>query len=163
MRDEEKHVTYIQVDEISSALFNELDREFIRFELRKYLMLPGIYSKQLYRLLKQWRTKGDYAEKLDEWRILMDVPQSYKTKDITRRVIDPAIEALHHMTTFSDLHFEYLRTGQKATHVHFMWKPEKPGQEKQDKIKKTAVNKLLGTDHSPEDEEKWMKYIKVDE
>ena len=59
-------------------------------------------------------------------RKYMDVPETYKTKDLTRRVIAPACTTLiNNVPEFITLRFEYSYSGRKAIRVRFHWTPEK--------------------------------------
>lgn len=106
------------------SLLNDLAREFTRFELEEFIKLRGKYTKQIYRLLKQWRTVGHYSVLIKEFRELVDIPEKYNTGEMTRRVIDPAIEKLHEIYAFRNLKYEYSYAGHKPIRVIFSWNPE---------------------------------------
>ena len=105
-------------------LFNSLEREFTRFELEEFVDLSGKYTKLLYRQLKQWRSVGHYSVLLKEFRELMDVPDSYPTRDITKRIIVPSINKLLKLRDFHSLTFKYSYKGKKVVRVIFDWIPE---------------------------------------
>lgn len=105
-------------------LFNSLEREFTRFELEEFVNLSGKYTKLLYRQLKQWRTQGHYSVLMKEFRELMDVPESYTTRDITKRIIVPAVNKLLKLKEFHFLRYKYSYKGKKAIRVIFTWHPE---------------------------------------
>lgn len=75
-------------------LLNDLTSQFTRFELTEFTDLRSSYAKELYRRLKQFRTTGVWSVDLDEFRRLLDVPASYKTCDLNKRVIAPIVEEL---------------------------------------------------------------------
>ena len=109
-------------------LFNELSSNFTIWNLEEFVDLPGIYTKQLYRLLKQWRSVGHVTYKWNDFRVLLDIPESYKTVDITRRVIKSSLDRLHELPEFADLTYKYSFMGKKIQKVSFSWTPEKKEQ-----------------------------------
>ena len=56
--DEKTCVLSIKVTESSLELINELTSHFTRFELREFCSLNNKYTKNLYRLLKQYQATG---------------------------------------------------------------------------------------------------------
>ena len=106
-------------------LFNSLEREFTRFELEEFVNIRGKYPKLLYRQLKQWRTVGHYSVLLKEFRELMDVPESYTTRDITKRIVVPSVNKLIKLREFHMLRYKYSYKGKTAIRIIFDWYPEK--------------------------------------
>ena len=127
-------------------IFNELsiNGSFTAWNLSDFCDLPGVYTKQLYRLLKQWKYVGSASFVLNDLRKYMGVPEKYATKDITRRVINPAVEKLkENSPEFQNLSYEYSNVKNKAYRVKFKWTPEKrvKGHSKDlDSIQKTENN-----------------------
>ena len=107
------------------SLFNSLEREFTRFELEEFVNLSGKYTKLLYRQLKQWRTQGHYSVLMKEFRELMDVPDSYATRDITKRIVVPSVNKLIKLREFHTLRYKYSYKGKTAIRIVFDWYPEK--------------------------------------
>ena len=109
-------------------LFNQLESEFTRFELLEYVQLAGKYPKNLYRQLKQWRTVGRLKLKIEKLYALLDVPDTYQIKELTRRVLNPSVEKLNKLKSFSTLKYEYIRGGKgnQVKAVEFTWTPENP-------------------------------------
>lgn len=130
-------------------MFNQLNYEFTRFELKEFVSLRGKYPKLLYRLLKQWRTVGKYSVLLKDLRLLMDVPEEYKTKDITRRIIDPSVEKLRKLPVFANLRYEYSYKGRTVVRVIFTWTPESRINEKRE-------------DHELPDYAKYIQFVSSD-
>ena len=95
-----------------------------RFELEEFVNLSGKYTKLLYRQLKQWRTQGHYSVLMKEFRELMDVPESYTTRDITKRIIVPSVDKLLKLKEFHFLRYKYSYKGKKAIRIIFTWHPE---------------------------------------
>ena len=106
------------------SLLNDLAKEFTRFELEEFIRLRGKYTKQIYRLLKQWRTVGHFSCLMKDFRELVDVPDKYNTAELTRRVLDPAIDKLKEIYAFRNLKYEYSYKGHKPIRIIFHWNPE---------------------------------------
>lgn len=70
-------------------VLNELTNEFTQFELQEFTSLKSSYSKTMYRLLKQFKSTGYYTVKIDEFRELLDIPTSYRMREIDTRVFKP--------------------------------------------------------------------------
>ena len=94
----------VRVNEDYLFLFNELDARFMAFELQEYVKLESKYSKNLYRLLKQWRTQGKTSfYEADLIRALMDCPSGYKSNDFMQKILEPASKELQEKGCFRDL------------------------------------------------------------
>lgn len=107
-------------------MFNDLMAQFTRFELEEFVNLRGIYPKLLYRQLKQWRMVGHWSVSFDEFKRLMNVPTSYQTKEITRRIIVPSVEKLQELQSFQDLTWHYSKMHSRTVvRVIFEWKSQK--------------------------------------
>ena len=64
------------------------------FELLEFSNLSGIYTKNLYRLLKQYRQTGWLEINFDEFKRIMQIPQNYKMGNIDQKVLEPALKEL---------------------------------------------------------------------
>ena len=133
----EKKLT-IQVNPDFSFVLNALDKNFTRFELSEFIRLNGRYSKQLYRLLKQFRSTGELQLTLQDLRNKMDIPESYDLRDIREKVLKPALKELS--PCFKDLKFEAKkekRRGNPVTGYIFTFKKEEPKKKLTSTTKKT--------------------------
>lgn len=87
-----RKVLKIRVNPDFTWLMNDIVKEFTSFELQEYVALDGIYSKALYRLLKQWKTNGKTPKySVDELKELLSIP-NYETRRFMDKIINPAIE-----------------------------------------------------------------------
>lgn len=77
-----------------APLINRITENFTKFELEEMTSLNSSYSKTVYRLLKQFRKTGFYRVSVDEFRRLMDIPESYKMYNIRQRVFEPVNKEL---------------------------------------------------------------------
>lgn len=67
---------------------------YTSFEIGEFVCLKSIYSKTIYRKLKQWKTKGYWKVGIEEFRNLLSIPESYQMNDISKRVIKIAVTEL---------------------------------------------------------------------
>lgn len=67
---------------------------FTMFELAEFSSLSSKYTQTLYRLLKQFRTTGYLTIKWAEFIEIMDIPTSYRARDIDKQILKPAIAEL---------------------------------------------------------------------
>lgn len=75
---------------------------FTRFELVEFISLNSKYTKTIYRLLKQYRAIGFVKMKWDEFKHILDIPESYNMCDIERQILKPAVKELTKERTLFD-------------------------------------------------------------
>lgn len=131
------HSFAISVTPKFAYMFNALEQNFTIWSLEEFVEIPGIYGKQLYRFLKQWRTVGYVSYKWSDFQTLMDIPETYESKDVTRRVVKPAVERLRKIYEFRDLEYGYRKSGKFIKSIYFKWTPEP---KKYDRKIKEAMN-----------------------
>lgn len=96
-----------------------------QFMLNEFTEIQSTYSKSLFRLLKQWRTKGVREFTVDEFKQLMDVPKSYSTGMINKRIVTNSVKDLQ--PYFKKLKVKVLKSNARGTPIigfKFTWKPE---------------------------------------
>ena len=110
-------------------VLNELTSNFTRFELKEFIDLKSKYSKECYRTLKQFRRTGLWTVEIEEFRRILDIPNSYKFCEINRSVLTPIIKELTPL--FKNLQIEkikkkgaYSGRGNKVTHIVFTFEKE---------------------------------------
>lgn len=91
--DVEEPYVDIRIYEKALPLLNNLD-EWVRYSLQQFNELQSSYSKTMFRLLKQFRTKGFAYFSKEDFHELLDIPKSYKQPDIDKRVIKPIRQEL---------------------------------------------------------------------
>lgn len=136
-------------------LIKELMSDFTIFELRELVELRGSYSKTLFRLLKQFESTKVYIVKIDDFRSLMGIPESYLMKNIRQKVLKPALEQLKDY--FQNLELIELKNGRKIETLKFIWKTRK----KVNKTQQITRKKYLGEMELQEYQENYEKKIKV--
>jgi plasmid replication initiation protein len=128
----------IEVNKRFKHILNEWNEgNWTQFMLNEFTAIQSTYSKSLFRLLKQWRTKGVREFSIDEFKHLMDVPKSYSSGMITSRIISKSVEDLQ--PYFKDLKVKILKSNARGTPIigfRFTWKPEKTGKWVENKFEK---------------------------
>lgn len=109
----------VKVNEEFCYLLNVLDKEFTRFELEEFVDLKSSYSKECYRRLKQWRKTGKWYVKIEEFRRLLSVPETYRMCDIDKWVLEPIYEELSKI--FEDFTIKKIKKGRNVTELHFIF------------------------------------------
>lgn len=104
--DTQKETLKVRVNPDFKYLLNKISGDFTLFELQEFVSLSGKYSKNLYRLLKQFRKTGTYVIDLENFRRRMDIPDTYKNRDVLEKAIKPAVEELTRLCYFKDLKVE---------------------------------------------------------
>lgn len=119
-----KRIT-IAVNSEFMPIINNLTGNFTRFELEEFTQLSSSYSKEVYRLLKQFRKTGYYRIEIDRFRYLLDIPESYQMGNIDQKVLRPIRKELPQY--FKDLKIEKIRNKRdkrKVSALEFKFKPE---------------------------------------
>lgn len=75
-------------------VFNKIGMEFTQFELDEFIRIQSTYAKSAYRLLKQYRTTGWWKVTIEDFKLLLDIPKSYRPSDIDRQILKPILEQL---------------------------------------------------------------------
>lgn len=92
--DKDNEKVIIQASERFEFVLNAIGTNFTRFELENLTGLDSSYSKELYRQLMQYRSietkSGYWAVTVDDFREVLDVPESYRMYDIDRRIFNKA-------------------------------------------------------------------------
>ena len=110
----------VAVNEKFRFILNELTKNFTQFELQEFVELSSKYSKVLYRLLKQYRSTGEYHVKIDELRKLLDSPEKYTNKQLMQFIITPAVKELQKDFPLLNCETTRARTkGRPLTAFHF--------------------------------------------
>lgn len=117
---EEEYIT-ISLNKDYEYFLNKLTNKFTLFDLQVLNSLKSSYSKNLFRFLKQYGSAGEYRVKIEQFRLLMDIPEYYKMGNIDQKVLNPAIEELSHI--FKNLKLTKIKKGVKVSEFLFEFKP----------------------------------------
>lgn len=127
----------VSVSPLFEYILNKLSANFTQYELQEFTTIRSTYAKTAYRLLKQWRTVGRKEFKIDEFKLLLDMPSSYKSSEIDRAVIAPILKQLS--PYFEDLKVKKIKSKKRGNPVlayEFTWKKEVTGTYDPDKFNK---------------------------
>ena len=114
----------IQIFEDALPLLNGLD-SWVRYSLQQFNELQSSYSKTMFRLLKQFRTKGYAYFSKEDFHELLDIPKSYKQPDIDKRVIKPIRKELTAIFKGLTIKKKYGKgRGKPVIGYQFSFKPE---------------------------------------
>lgn len=131
--DKDQQTLTVRVNPEFTWLLNEFTdklKGYTVFELKEFIELQSKYAKNLYRILKQWRTTGEFVfNNIDDFRIKLDVPESYENRRLMEKIIKPALSEIQSLDkSFRNIKCEsiYLRKrGRPVAGYKFTWIPEK--------------------------------------
>ena len=128
----------VQVSEHFQYVVNKLEANFTQFELKQFTGIRSTYAKEMFKKLKQWRTIGKKEYQVDEFREMLQIPKSYRAKDVTKVVLTPIQEELS--TYFPGLTITPVKArtkGNPITAYTFTWQAEATGTWTEGKYDKT--------------------------
>lgn len=142
----------IKISEDFDYIVNKLDAEFTQFELKQFTNIRSSYAKEMFKMLKQWRTVGKKEYSVSEFRELLQVPKSYRATDIKQVVLKPIQEELS--SYFPNLKIKAIkvkRRGNPIISYEFSWDSEKTSTWQPNKYsKKYYSNNLKKIETLPE-------------
>lgn len=125
----EKYVE-ISVNPKLEYILNQLTNEFTQFELQEFTELSSSYSKTMYRLLKQFKSTGFYTVTMSEFRILLDIPKSYKMGNIDQQILKPIKKELSNYFKPFNIKKIKAKKGNKIERIEFIFQDNKNSSEK---------------------------------
>lgn len=151
----------IKVNEEFEYILNKWnENNWTKFMLDEFIEIESTYSKTLFRLLKQWRTKGHREFTIEEFRRLMDIPDSYSNSKIRSRLVEEGIKELSKY--FKKLKYKAIQSNKKGSPItgfEFTWVPEKTNNFDKDKYK---YNKKFKTKSLAEKDNRMTKQERLD-
>lgn len=134
-----KETLTICVNERFKFILNELTKNFTRFDLKDFVSLGSKYSKNLFKILKQFRTTGIYETNINDFRDRMGCPESYSNKYVMDLIIKPSLHELQNYFPNLQCETKYARKrGKPVTGYIFTFTPENRSLDadpREDKIK----------------------------
>ncbi len=120
--DENNQTVDISVNPELAYIINELSSEFTKFELQEFTGIRSSYAKTMYRLLKQYRSTGFYKVKIEDFREIISIPNSYQMSDIDKQVLKPIKNELSEF--FDPLKIKKIkaRKGNRIAMIEFRFK-----------------------------------------
>lgn len=145
LTDSNRKIIEIPINPRFRYLINNIMDNFTVIDLKQLVSLKGNYAKVLYRLLKQFEATKLYTVKLEDFRDLMGIPNTYAMFTIRQKVLKPCMEQLGQY--FEGLILEEIKVGRNVSSLKFVWnKKEKR------KIKVSKSKTFLG-------EEDYQKHL----
>jgi len=120
--DENNQVVDISVNPELDYIINELSSEFTKFELQEFTGIRSSYAKTMYRLLKQYRSTGFYKVRIEDFREILDIPNSYQMSDIDKQVFKPIKKELAQYFDHLEITKHKARKGNKIASIEFRFK-----------------------------------------
>lgn len=121
--DKENDQLIVQINEVFSYMLNDLIGNFTKFDLIEFVSLKSSYSKNMFKLLKQWESKKEREFNIENFRKLLAIPKGFSLGKINERVLTPILDELPQY--FNNLKVEKIKTGRKVTHLKFSWTNKK--------------------------------------
>ncbi|END1833511.1 RepB family plasmid replication initiator protein [Shigella flexneri] len=115
----------ISVNDKLKNILNELTGDFTKFELEELTHIKSTYSKNMYRLLKQYRHTGYYKIHIDDFRERLDVPKSYRMTNVNTSVLKPIIKELSPLFENLKINKVKAKKGRKIEWLEFVFSPER--------------------------------------
>ncbi|MGL5580052.1 MAG: replication initiation protein [Cetobacterium sp.] len=139
----DEQIIIIKASEDFEYILNKLIGTFTKFDLVDFVSLKSVYSKNMFKLLKQWESKKNVKYEVEELREVLGVPSKYTTSNFNDRVLKPIMDELPRY--FNDLCLEKLKTGKKVTYLNFSWSSRKEEIKKVEQIEIEISEKLNKT------------------
>lgn len=148
--DEKEQYVEISINKDLIHILNNLTGNFTRFELREFTSIQSAYSKNMFRLIKQFRNTGLYKVSLDDFKELLDIPRSYQMSDIDKRVLKLIKRDL--ADSFQNLEIKKIKKGRKVVALEFTFDKES----KQERKNEIEIDETLRS----QSEEMFKEFIK---
>lgn len=105
---------------------------YTKYDYKELAYLNGTYTKTIYRYLKQFRNKGEWWIKYDDFKKLLNIPSNYQACNIDQRIIKPALKALSQPLNlfeitripFENLKCKKIKNGKKIEKLLFTFKKQ---------------------------------------
>lgn len=124
--DREKQTLTVAINPLFQGLFNDL-KQWTRFQLQQFNELHSTYAKNLFRLIKQFRTVGRLRLTKDEFFEQLNLPKSYlnRPNNVKAKVLKPIKEELSSLVR--GLTVQAVKgsgRGRPVVGYEFTWHPE---------------------------------------
>ena len=120
--DDKANTLEISINPKLAHILNNLTGNFTRFELQELTNIQSGYSKNVFRLLKQYRRTGFFKIDIEDFRERLDIPKSYQMSDIDKRVLKIVHKDLQNV--FAGLKIHKIKKGRKISHLEFTFQKE---------------------------------------
>lgn len=116
----------------------QLQKNFVKYNLMEFLLLPSIYSQRLFEYLKSWCSENEHVESINNLHEMLNTPKFIKEnfKNFRTRVLE---KAYNDITKHTDLRFKWepIKQGRAVVAVRFIF-PKKRALPKEQKTQDSA-------------------------
>lgn len=153
--DQDKQEVILVIKKRYIPLFFRLSGNFTQHKILDYNSLKSKYAKRIYQLLISYKNLKHWEVDASLFRVILEVPASYKWGDIDR-FLKPVIDELETKVGIVNLKMEKLKTGNKITRIRFNWEIEK--QSVIENEKEEVVEEIKQEDNTPLTDTEIMLY-----
>lgn len=150
--DKENRYIEISTSKDLKYILNNITNNFTKFELEEFSKLKSSYSKNMYRLLKQYKHTGYFKIKMDDFKSRLDVPDSYRMTNITQKILKPISDELRYVFPNLQINKIKAKKGRKIAYIEFVFDPEQRIESKKqpDKVQKPKNKRNQSREMTPE-------------
>ena len=145
--DSNKQVVTVRVSEEMEYILNKLNIDtgsWTQFEFFEFATLKSVYSKSVFRFLKQYRKTGFWKIDLADFKKLLNVPESYQASDIDKRVLKPVMNELPSIFKGLKIHkIKSRRRGNQLLGYEFTFQKETTQKWLDDKFDNAGKSKMF--------------------
>ena len=156
--EKEDRTVRIKIHEDGKYLLNDIEK-FTKFDLMEFVSLKSSYAKNMFKMLKQFDNEDSYnwyQIKIDDFKVMLNIPKSYKMSHIDSFVLSPILEQLK--PYFPKLKLEKIKKGVKVESLKFTWKAKKKKQN--DEILAIKKRSSIGEKELEEHQEQFQEIKK---
>lgn len=148
--DVNNQVLTVSINPELKHVLNEITGDFTKFELQEMTQLKSTYSKNMFKLLKQYKHTGYFKIQIDDFRERLDVPKSYRMSDLNKNIFKPILKELGFV--FRNLNINKIKgkNNRKIEWLEFIF-------EKENRINSKKDYQLNQEDKSSKSASKWNK------
>lgn len=121
--DEKEKTVRIRINSDYKYLLNHLQAPYTIQALIEYSNLKSSYSQLMYSILKKWNKAKKLQISIQEFKEELGIPETYKTCDIDKRVLNPISKELPQY--FEGLKIKKIKDGKFISGFEFNWKDNK--------------------------------------
>lgn len=159
--DKDDETISVKINDEFKYILYSITSNFTRFELSEFINFNSSYAKECYRRLKQFKTTGKWIINIDEFKRLLDIPDTYRMCDIDSYVLKPILKELSN--SFNNLEITKIKKkgrgrGGQVYKLEFTFDPEKilkikkeDRKDKKQKFKTTAFHNFKQNQYTGEE------------
>ena len=117
-----------------------LQKQFTKYSLMEFMMLPSTYSQRLFEILRSWDDKPEATIQLSDLHEMLDTTDSLRTKytNFKARVLASAHKDINRHTGLL-YEWEPIKKGRKITAIRFVFSKPRKAETKKAKDRKSVV------------------------